>query len=623
MKTRVPTPAPAKAAPAKPAADPVVSEPPGKSLRDIPVHSPVEAARDGVGGAAQPLPFRERIQESFGRHSLRDVQAVVGGAASQASDRLDAHAFAVGDRVGFRETPDLWLAAHEAAHVVQQRAPAGAEASPGAERRADLVADQVARGASAEWMLGPVEARTPGGSPGSIVQLRARAGHKVGTIKIGWNDDSVEFFHRITEATAKKFHVDESGLFQNFLAPAQRAYRALASTSPRGSVKLDIEFDYNPDDANDVTGTSNVSIRLHVESAKTAVVVSPKAAEKSKAAEVEPVVDDDHPPANETLEQRFARQARQTTRVLSRDVADADRDGYSRIEIIVESDGKEISPSSMQKLDRHDRPKGVPLVSAATVASQHIGPLLDFVAGSAGKPWRYALVFKRGAGGAMEFSSWKGFDVALPSTGTAMSDNDMLAAEGIPDRKAIYGDIFKKAEKEIKASAVQLATFGVEQIVLWIVGGWIFKGLGLFAEATFPRLAAALRAGGSAELNGALKALEAGEGEELAAIMAKLEQGGELTATETAQLSKIYATVESGLGRTITFTKEMVSSRRIIAEGRDIRKVEQLVERFGGKAAKWKKYATTDAATGLEVHWYECDGVGKVGVKFEGEFDPF
>jgi len=68
------------------------------------------------------LPHADRIQALFGRHSIAGVDAHIGGPAKQASDALGAHAYATGSSVAFGHAPDLHTAAHEAAHVIQQRA---------------------------------------------------------------------------------------------------------------------------------------------------------------------------------------------------------------------------------------------------------------------------------------------------------------------------------------------------------------------------------------------------------------------------------------------------------------------------------------------------------------------
>ena len=115
-------------------------------------------AGDSLSGASGSIPYLDMIQRAFGRHDVSGVRAQVGGSAQQAAAAMGATAFAQGDRVGFAGAPDLHTAAHEAAHVVQQRgghAPSGGLDTPGdaLERHADAVADAVVAGGSAEGLL--------------------------------------------------------------------------------------------------------------------------------------------------------------------------------------------------------------------------------------------------------------------------------------------------------------------------------------------------------------------------------------------------------------------------------------------------------------------------------------
>ena len=115
-------------------------------------------AQAGVANASSPLPFLDTIQRAFGKHDVSNIQAQVGGAASTASDALGARAYATGNKVAFASAPDLHTAAHEAAHVVQQRRGAVGFQGLGAaddehERHADAVADAVVAGQSAEPLL--------------------------------------------------------------------------------------------------------------------------------------------------------------------------------------------------------------------------------------------------------------------------------------------------------------------------------------------------------------------------------------------------------------------------------------------------------------------------------------
>ena len=84
-----------------------------------------EAALRGVAGAGGELPHAESIQKSFGRHDVSHVEAHVGGAARDAAASIGAEAYATGNQVAFAAAPDLHTAAHEAAHVIQQRGGTG------------------------------------------------------------------------------------------------------------------------------------------------------------------------------------------------------------------------------------------------------------------------------------------------------------------------------------------------------------------------------------------------------------------------------------------------------------------------------------------------------------------
>jgi hypothetical protein len=121
------------------------------------------AARRGTSGSGGALPHRDRIQQLFGRHDVSGIRAHVGGAAAEAAHRIGAEAYAVGNDVAFRASPDLHTAAHEAAHVVQQRAGVHLAGGIGAagdpfEQHADAVADAVVAGRSAEPLLDRVPA---------------------------------------------------------------------------------------------------------------------------------------------------------------------------------------------------------------------------------------------------------------------------------------------------------------------------------------------------------------------------------------------------------------------------------------------------------------------------------
>lgn len=132
-----------------------------------------EISSRGVEGASSPLPHQDAVQRSFGKHDVSDVRTQTGGAAADSSMALGAAAFTTDNRIAFSSAPDLHTAAHEAAHVVQQKKGVQVDGGLGAagdayERHADAVADLVVAGRSAEGLLDSA----PSGGSSHAVQRR-------------------------------------------------------------------------------------------------------------------------------------------------------------------------------------------------------------------------------------------------------------------------------------------------------------------------------------------------------------------------------------------------------------------------------------------------------------------
>lgn len=126
------------------------------------VHAAAERGTSGGGGA---LPYLQKIQSSFGAHDVSNVQAYSGGAAKEASAAMGAEAYATGNKIAFGSSPGLHTAAHEAAHIVQQRAGVSlsggvGQAGDSYEQHADAVADAVVQGKSAEGILDKMAGNT-------------------------------------------------------------------------------------------------------------------------------------------------------------------------------------------------------------------------------------------------------------------------------------------------------------------------------------------------------------------------------------------------------------------------------------------------------------------------------
>ncbi len=134
-------------------------------------------ARQGVAGSGGALPHLDRIQQAFGAHDVSGVQAHTGAQAAQAADAMGAQAYATGDTIAFAGAPDLFTAAHEAAHVVQQRAGVSVPGGVGAEgdryeQHADAVAQRVVSGQSAQDLLDAQVGASDVGGAGGAVQMR-------------------------------------------------------------------------------------------------------------------------------------------------------------------------------------------------------------------------------------------------------------------------------------------------------------------------------------------------------------------------------------------------------------------------------------------------------------------
>lgn len=131
-----------------------------------------EAAERGAAAGGSRLAHGGEIQRAFGRHDVSGLVAHVGGEASAAARSIGARGFASGRHLVFDEAPSLRVAAHEAAHAVQQRHLGGAprgEARRACEEHAEVVAEAVAEGRAAEPLLdafaaAPVREVAPGGA---------------------------------------------------------------------------------------------------------------------------------------------------------------------------------------------------------------------------------------------------------------------------------------------------------------------------------------------------------------------------------------------------------------------------------------------------------------------------
>jgi hypothetical protein len=116
------------------------------------------SATKGTSSGGGRMPYGDRIQTAFGKHDISGIRAYQGPQVTEACREMRAAAYAHGEHVGFGHTPSLHTAAHEAAHVVQQRsgiqlAGGVGKAGDAYEKNADAVADALVSGGNAEALL--------------------------------------------------------------------------------------------------------------------------------------------------------------------------------------------------------------------------------------------------------------------------------------------------------------------------------------------------------------------------------------------------------------------------------------------------------------------------------------
>ncbi|MCB9734849.1 MAG: DUF4157 domain-containing protein [Deltaproteobacteria bacterium] len=187
-------------------------------------------AAEGVAGGGGPLPHLDVIQAAFGHHDVRGVVAHVGGAAQASAELIGAEAYATGSRVAFRGTPSLHTAAHEAAHVVQQRAGVSLAGGVGAvgdrwERHADAVADAVVRGHDAAPLLDRVAGGGGGGvAAGGAVQRLAKGEITKVLKKHGTVPAHAGPMTDLLSLIADRFKITSAAQVERFIAPIERIF---------------------------------------------------------------------------------------------------------------------------------------------------------------------------------------------------------------------------------------------------------------------------------------------------------------------------------------------------------------------------------------------------------------
>ena len=139
-----------------------------------------EMAALGLNGTGVSLPYLKLIQSSFGNYDLSNVRTYLGPHAKAMNDLMGSEAYATGENIAFAGTPTLHTAAHEAAHVVQQRNGVHLKNNVGEpgddyEKHANAVADIVVQGKQAEPVLKMMPDHTKSQNSKQPVQLQSKS----------------------------------------------------------------------------------------------------------------------------------------------------------------------------------------------------------------------------------------------------------------------------------------------------------------------------------------------------------------------------------------------------------------------------------------------------------------
>jgi peptidoglycan hydrolase-like protein with peptidoglycan-binding domain len=208
-----------------------------------------QAAATGVSGSSGTMPFLAEIQHSFGHHDVSKIKAHTDGAATAGARAMGAVAYASGSSVAFASAPDLSTAAHEAAHVVQQRAGVSAEGGVGKvgdrhEHHADQVAARVVKGQSAVDLLdevaGPSAIRAAHG-PGSGSAVQRRVENRPAThseLREGATGDQVGLLQTRLNQDGATPPLTIDGSFSPTTRAAVVAFQGRHGLEPNGEVGL-------------------------------------------------------------------------------------------------------------------------------------------------------------------------------------------------------------------------------------------------------------------------------------------------------------------------------------------------------------------------------------------------
>lgn len=186
---------------------------------------------------------------------------------------MGADAFATGKRVAFAGPPDLHTAAHDAAHVVQQRAGVQlkggvGEAGDPHEQHADAVADRVVAGESAEELLEDYaggeddETVAEGGGEGEDHPVQRHVFINGQQVKVGPTRKILRRGWRpMTGVTRQMRHMAKDQLVRDYQSKAEFQHHAAGQTDYLGNLNNGTWVRFSPNGTN-VLGENHTQVTL-------------------------------------------------------------------------------------------------------------------------------------------------------------------------------------------------------------------------------------------------------------------------------------------------------------------------------------------------------------------------
>jgi len=171
------------------------------------------------------------------------------------------------------------------------------------------------------------------------------------------------------------------------------------------------------------------------------------------------------------------------------------------------------------------------------------------------------------------------------------------AAAIVADYRHMHAEIIRKWRENVKDAGIMVAGFGAEQLALWLLGGMVFRGLGLLFEAAAPRLLNFVRLGAAGGSRAGFEYLETMVAR--LPIAERTEMQGLMTRMETEGLEALNATEKKSFNSLLQKLESLIEAPMTTAEKDVLR--SRMATRFNA-AKPGVEAAFQSAGRGAQIH---------------------